>query len=52
MGSASSHSDVRTGSEASADNVVRPTKRSAPLVITGTTWAPPSISRRQTSMAL
>ena len=32
--------------------VVAPTKRSAPRVSTGTTWAPASIRRRQTSMAL
>ena len=52
IGSASSNSDVRTGSEASAENVVAPTKRSAPSVRTGTTWAPASTRRRQTSIAL
>ena len=52
MGSASSNSDVRTRSEASAENVVSPTNRVAPRVITGTTCAPPSTSRRQTSIAL
>ena len=46
------HSDVRTGSEASADRVTAPTKRSASAVITGTTWAPASTSRRHTSTAL
>ena len=52
MGSASSNSEVRTGSEARAENVVSPTKRVAPRVITGTTWAPASTSRRHTSIAL
>jgi hypothetical protein len=52
IGSASSNSDVRTGSDASAENVVAPTKRSAPLVSTGMTWAPASTSRRHTSIAL
>jgi hypothetical protein len=52
MGSASSHSDVCTGSDASAENVVAPTKRCAPSVMTGTTWAPASTRRRQTSIAL
>ena len=46
------HSDVRTGSDASADRVTAPTKRSASAVITGTTWAPASTSRRHTSTAL
>ena len=49
---ASSHRLVCTGSLASADSVVRPRKCSAPFVITGTTWAPASTSRRQTSTAL
>ena len=35
-----------------ADNVARPTKRSAPSVITGMTCAPASTRRRQTSTAL
>ena len=48
----SSHRLVCTGSLASADRVVMPRKCSAPLVITGTTWAPASTSRRQTSTAL
>ena len=52
MGSSSSNSDVWTGSDAKAENVVAPTKRSAPLVMTGTTWAPASTRRRHTSMAL
>ena len=50
--SGSSHSRVLTGSLASADSVVAPMKRSAPVVITGTTWAPASTSRRQISTAL
>src|SRR5690606_6436018 len=52
IGSGSSNSDVRARSDASAENVVSPTKRRAPRVSTGTTWAPPSTSRRQTSTAL
>ena len=52
IGLSSSHSEVCTGSLARAENVVRPTKCSAPAVITGTTCAPASTSRRQTSMAL
>jgi len=52
MGSASSHSEVWTRSDASAENVTSPTKRVAPAVMTGTTCAPASTSRRQTSMAL
>ena len=35
-----------------AENVVAPTNRWAPSVITGATWAPASTSRRQTSTAL
>src|SRR3954453_1554297 len=52
IGVSSSHRLVCTGSLASADNVVVPRKCSAPLVITGTTWAPASTSRRHTSTAL
>src|SRR5262245_26369527 len=52
IGSASPNSSVCTRSDASAENVVSPTKRRAPLVMTGTTWAPRSTRRRQTSMAL
>jgi hypothetical protein len=52
IGSVSSNSDVWAGSEASAENVVTPTKRVAPRVSTGTTCAPRSTRRRQTSMAL
>ena len=48
----SSQSSVCTGSQASALSVVRPMKCSAPAVITGTTWAPASTSRRHTSIAL
>ena len=48
----SDHSEVRTRSDASADRVTAPTKRSASAVITGTTWAPASTRRRQTSTAL
>ena len=40
MGSASSNSERWTGSDARAENVVSPTKRVAPRVMTGTTWAP------------
>ena len=46
------HNDVRTGSDARAERVTAPTKRSASAVITGTTWAPASTSRRHTSTAL
>ena len=52
IGVGPSHSSVCTGSLASALSVVRPRKCSAPRVITGTTWAPASISRRHTSTAL
>ncbi len=52
MGLASSHRLVCTGSLASAESVVRPMKCSAPAVITGTTCAPASTRRRQTSTAL
>ena len=52
MGSSSSHREVFTFSDASASKVVRPTKRLAPAVMTGTTWAPASTSRRHTSTAL
>ena len=52
MGLSSSHSEDCTGSEASAEKVVSPTKRRAPAVMTGTTWAPASTSRRHTSTAL
>ena len=52
IGSASSNSEVRARSDASAENVVGPTKRVAPRVSTGTTWAPASTRRRQTSIAL
>ncbi len=52
IGSASSNNDVRTGSDASAENVVAPTNRWAPAVRTGVTQAPASTRRRQTSMAL
>ena len=52
MGDSSSHSEVCTGSEASAEKVVVPTKCNAPSVRTGETWAPPSTKRRQTSIAL
>ena len=52
MGSGESNSDVRAGSDASAENVSAPTKRRASSVSTGATWAPPSTSRRQTSIAL
>ena len=51
-GRRSSHSEVCTGSEASAEKVVSPTKRVAPSVRTGATWAPASTRRRQTSTAL
>ena len=52
MGWWSSNSDVRAGSEARAEKVVRPTKRVAPSVSTGSTWAPASTRRRHTSTAL
>src|ERR687891_2436235 len=52
MGSSSWNSEVWARSEASAENVASPTNRVAPRVITGTTWAPRSTRRRQTSMAL
>ena len=52
MGSASSNSDVRARSEASAENVTSPTKRVAPSVSTGDTKAPASTRRRHTSTAL
>ncbi len=45
-------SDVRAGSDASAENVSAPTKRWASSVRTGETNAPASTSRRQTSTAL
>ena len=47
-----SHSDVRAGSDASAEKVRAPTKRGASWVRTGLTWAPASTSRRHTSTAL
>ena len=52
MGSGLSHSDVRTGSDASADRVTGPMKRVASGVITGDTKAPASTRRRHTSTAL
>ena len=47
-----SHRLVWTGSEARAEKVTAPTKRVASSVSTGTTCAPASTSRRQTSTAL
>ena len=52
MGSGSSQSELRTGSDARADRVTGPTKRVAPRVITGLTNAPASTRRRHTSTAL
>ncbi len=52
MGDSSSQSEVCTGSEARAENVVSPTKRVAPSVMIGDTWAPASTRRRHTSTAL
>ena len=52
MGDASSHKLVCTGSLDSAESVVRPIKRSALSVMTGTTWAPASTNRRHKSTAL
>src|SRR5688500_10483598 len=52
MGSAPSNSDVRAGSDASAEKVTAPTNRSESWVSAGATCAPASTSRRQTSTAL
>ena len=52
IGSGPSNSDVRAGSDASAENVSAPTKRCASSVSTGATCTPASTSRRQTSTAL
>src|SRR5829696_1477789 len=52
MGCGPSQRSCCTGSLARALNVVLPTKRSAPLVMTGTTWAPAPTRRRHTSTAL
>src|SRR5437764_10791836 len=52
IGSGPSNSDVRAGSEARAEKVRGATKRTAPSVRTGITWAPASTRRRQTSTAL
>ena len=52
IGSGPSKSEVRAGSDARAENVSAPMKRCASSVSTGTTCAPASTSRRQTSTAL
>ena len=52
IASGASNNDVRAGSEASAEKVTSPTKRSASAVRTGATCADASTSRRQTSTAL
>ena len=52
IGSGPSNSEVRAGSDASAENVSAPTNRCASSVRTGATCTPASTSRRHTSTAL
>src|SRR5437660_606324 len=52
IGSLSSHSEVRTRSDARAENVTSPTNRVASSDSTGMTWQPASTNRRHSSTAL